>query len=252
MSLPASRAERFKFLLDKMRCPSQRYTSILYPSGLSACPDQGALARQKPWPAVSYLMPVHFQYFGQDYAETIIGYMESDKVNAPVYARTAPGSWEIQEDDYLPMINRVGTPARKIFAAGGTRYLPASQLLDHDPNPLPTLFGSFSSAGGWWSGSTAYGVGAGTFNWGGWRVGDSSPSDGRNLALSYRHGIQDGVPSGDCHDNKGKTEALFFDGHARPLTDRQSREIYYWYPSGAKVKAPTEGMTKPPEELIVP
>ena len=49
--------------------------------------------------------------------------------------------------------------------------------------------------------------------------------------------------SGDAHDNKGKINALFFDGSVRRLADVDSRKSVYWYPKGAKVtKGPTELM----------
>jgi prepilin-type processing-associated H-X9-DG protein len=64
--------------------------------------------------------------------------------------------------------------------------------------------------------------------------------------------------SGDAHDNKGRINALFFDGSVRRLSDQDSRKSVYWYPRGAKVnKGPTELMideysTYPADQRLIP
>jgi hypothetical protein len=257
MELPAIRAERFKFLMSEFRCPSQRYTATFYPGGYADSPDKPELDEEVPFPAVSYLMPVHFQYVGQHQKGTVLGYMKQEDVSLlPVRALAAPLSWETCTDDFLPRIDRVGQPSRKIFVADGTRYLDSdSELLDIDPAPEPSWFGSFTTSGGWWSGSTAYGVSGDSTNWDGAGVDRGSPGGGKNLALSYRHGAFDGVSdtfSGDAHDNKGRIESLFFDGHVQALTDRKSREVHYWYPTGTIVRNPGEGMTNVPRDFVIP
>ncbi|HTY94511.1 MAG TPA: hypothetical protein VMC02_11520, partial [Steroidobacteraceae bacterium] len=107
-------------------------------------------------------MPVFFQYVGQLQADTahggqaarILGTYDHAGAAPPIKAQAAPSSWEMRVDDFLPMITRIGTPARKIFAADGTRYVDASTLLDYDPTPVPQYFGSFTSSGAWWAGDT--------------------------------------------------------------------------------------------------
>ncbi len=243
--LPSVRAERFKYLLDKYRCPSQMYESIPYGNS----PDEDDIDEYGPYPAVSYLMPVHFQFVGQRDVKPLGTY---EDLQLSVYSRAAPDDWEVRVDQYRPKIDRVGSTSRKVFVAEGTRYLPQSLLLDHDMTPIPGNFGSFTSAGAWWAGSTAYGVASGTTNWDDQAVSASSPSQGKNLALSYRHGGQNGVTSGNCHDNNGRMNAVFFDGHVETMTDQQSREIYLWYPTGAEVQSASQGMTSVSNNFVIP
>ncbi|MFH1746198.1 MAG: type II secretion system protein [Planctomycetota bacterium] len=252
MELPSLRSKRFKLLLDEFRCPSQRFNSILYPGGLSASPDSQNFEDEGIWPAVSYLMPAHFQFVGQEQGGRLLGYMDNPSVSIPIFARSAPDDWEVVTEDYLPQITRVGAEARKIFVADGTRYLDVSQLLDHDVSPDPNWFGSFTSSGAWWAGSTAYGVKRGTPNWDGSPVSDGSPCDGQNLSLSYRHGSQLAGSSGDAHSNGGSINALFFDGHTERLSDKESRDAHLWYPTGSIVKKPSEGMTNLPLDFVIP
>ena len=115
--------------------------------------------------------------------------------------------WEVRVLRYKSRLGRVGTPAEKIAAADGTRFLRRDGILDFDHHQAPKWFGSFTSAGGWWRGSQAY--------------GDLGDSRGKNIPLSFRH--NDGI------------EALFFDGHVEHLSRKAARKIDYWYPKGGTV-----------------
>jgi prepilin-type processing-associated H-X9-DG protein len=77
----------------------------------------------------------------------------------------------------------------------------------------------------------------GGVNWDGTPLGgDGWPlAQGANLELSYRHGCGRGAVSGRAQDNVGEINAVFFDGHVARFDDRASRNIEYWYPSGARV-----------------
>ena len=233
-------------------CIRDSYNSALYAEGLAQSPDAQQMRDESPWPAVSYLMPVHFQYFGQDYLGQVLAIVDYMGRPKRLWTKVAPESWEVVVNDFKPQIERVGPPARKVFVADGTRYLDYSGLLDHDVQPLPDWFGSFTTSGAWWCGSTAYGVKQGSPNWDGQPVPRGSPSDGQNLALSYRHGTQGATLSGDAHGNEGKINAVFFDGHVARMSDRQSREVHLWYPTGAVVKRPNEGMTQVPQNFVIP
>jgi prepilin-type processing-associated H-X9-DG protein len=167
----------------------------------------------------------------------------------------------VEVGDYLPRGDRVGPPARKLFVTDGTRYLPSGTDpldfdagMDFEDDPHGWLFGSFTDAGAWWAGSVAYGVKSGTPNWDGNAVNPSPAcaSQGRNLALTYRHGNQRGTLSGSARDNNGTINALFFDGHVQRLSDRRSRDVDLWYPTGTKVTNPAEGMTTVPMGFVIP
>ena len=249
MEMPALRSERFKFLLEKFRCPSQMYTAVVYESADG--PDLDEFWAQGPVPASSYKMPAHFQFVGQSESDQRIGSDERIP-SIPILAKSGSPTWEVVVPNYIPRLDRVGPSARKIFAAEGTRYLDESQLLDYDPSPIPNWFGAFSAAGGWWSGCPAYGVAPGSINWDGMPVAEGSLSGGMNLAVTYRHGLQRGSLSGDPHQNSGAINAAFFDGHVQRMSDRQSREPQMWYPTGAVVKVPSEGMTNLPVDFVLP
>ena len=250
MELPPVRADKFKMLMEDFRCASQSYNAVPYPESSAIDEDK---FDDLVLPAVSYLMPVHFQYLGQHQTGTSFGTYKGMPF-AKFYGKVAPASWEVVVDDYWPRIDWVGQPADKIFVADGTRFLAASGLLDYDFDLRPNWFGTFTTSGAWWCGSTAYGVRNGSPNWDGDAVGAGSapPGQGENMGLSYRHSSFAGTISGDCHDNNGTIEAVFYDGHVERMRDKQSREVGLWYPKGAIVQEPGEGMTTLPEGFVIP
>ncbi len=207
-----NRAQRFRKLFSEYGCPSVNFKAILY-SG-STPPDNTLFAedieRFGAFPGVSYLMPVHFQYWGRlDALRTNVGYHPAAPTAIALPVASSPTNWEVKVERYRSRINLVGQPSEKIAVADGTRYLDATNLLDFDHHQHPGLFGAFTSAGAWWQGGVAYGIDP--FN----------ESRGKNLPLSYRH--------------SGGIEAQFFDGHVEKLTRKQSRRIDYWYPKGGIV-----------------
>lgn len=249
-TLPASRAKRFQLLTNFYHCPAQvAVESVLYPYTGSNY-DLPDFRAEQHWTALSYLMPVHFQYWGQQEKNTAItSYTAMSRLI--LRAKTAPVDWEVVTKNYVSKVNFVGTPANKILVSDGTRYLTATNVLDHDVSPFPNLFGSFTDAGAWWSGSTAFGVREKSKNWDGDDVARGAPGNGKNLALSYRH-YSTSAGDGSCKANKGTINALFFDGHVESLADRDSRKIDYWYPRGAVVENPAEGMTRVPDKYVIP
>jgi hypothetical protein len=254
-ALPERRAERWELLFDEFSCPQMAKTSMLFGSD---APDMDEFVALAPWTAVSYLMPVYFQYWGEDYQGTVVGEHE---LGFPIVAATIPGAWEVSHQTYRSRLTEVGPAERKIFVADGTRYLGSSGVLTHDVSPNPAFLGAFSSASGWWSGSTAYGVRDGSPNWDGDPVQYGSPSSGRNLPLSYRHssgaaiepaGALSTYPGGDAQHNFGALNVVCFDGHVETLNDEASREIDRWYPSGGVVETVGEGMTTEPLGYVIP
>lgn len=256
MELPASREARFSFILNDMGCPSQKYTCPPYDDGLLQSPDRSDFVGKR-YKAVSYLMPVAFAYYGTSYGrrgvqKPVLGYYKNQNVSSPVEAETMPEYFEVDTLEYKPRIDRVGDASRKIFIADGTRYLEQASWLDFDTNPKPNWFGSFTSAGGWWSGSVAYGVAGQSSNWGGRSVSRGSLSGGLNLALSYRHGASGSDEPTTCQANRGSIQALYFDGHVGRLNDRQSREPHLWYPAGSIINTPDQGMTYTERGDVIP
>lgn len=267
--LGQTRAQRFQTLVNDYRCPSMGGLTIdfLYPPGVAASPDSADFSDEtlEPWAPLSYLMPVHFQWWGHGFANMVIA-------DAPprvrVRAKVPPGSYESPAFEtrpprrYQSRLSHVGPPSQKIAAADGMRYMTAAREIDFDVQPFvgaPPLydgyFGSFTSTGAWWGGGQAYGVTQGSSNWDNNRVqtGGAQPAaGGENLLWSYRHGCRAGnLPTG-CRDNSGAINALFFDGHVKLLNDRESREIVYWYPSGSVVVEPNSGLTTVPMDFEIP
>jgi prepilin-type processing-associated H-X9-DG protein len=201
---------------------------------------------------VSYLMPAHFQWWGTKYYDDpqnehrIRLATHQKNPSFEIYAKTAERSWEVEHPTYKSKLGQIGSPSRKIAAADGTRYLDRSLILDFDPCEDPRHFGAFTSSGAWWCGSAAYGVRQGSLNWAGRAVdgGVYPKARGENLVLSYRHGLLRGG-SAAARENRGKVNAMFFDGSVRRLDDRDSRNPVFWYPRGAVVTASgvCEGMT---------
>lgn len=251
--LPANRAERWHFLWSQYRCPQMRAWPA-YPPVSDTVPDwdEFFVALWDSWPPCSYLMPACFQFWGQDHDNIPLAPCEG--TTRWVNSVAAPDYWEVINYNYLSRLDQVGPPARKIFAADGTRYLTQEGILDYDLNPFSSWFGNFASAGGWWTGSTTYGVRTGSLNWGGHTVPSGSPSEGRNLLLSYRHvdAVAAPRPTGSAHNNVGKINTAFFDGHVELLGDEASRAIDMWYPTGSVVQQYNEGMTTVPAGYVIP
>lgn len=218
--LPANRAKRFRTLLEYYACPAVNFRAILYvdrSTGEQQPIDHSLFVEEVEkvgtYLGISYLMPVHFQQWGQKENKLVGMHPE---VPYPYNAQLNPTDWEVRVDAYRSRLGQVGTPAEKLAAGDGTRYLTRRAILDFDHDHMPSIFGSFASAGGWWRGSTAYGD-------------RYSPSTGLNRPLSFRH--RDGI------------NGLFFDGHVTYLSQKNARKIDYWYPKGGVVRKSQEGLT---------
>jgi len=250
MKLPASRAQRFNMLLTRYQCPAQAFTiTDFYPSNF---PQKEDFTEISDWPAVSYLMPGHFQWWGQKEDGTYLAPSPIPGFDLPIKAEAGDSDWEVVVPSYVSRLDRVGTPANKVFAADGTRYLDGDSTLDFDADPYASIFGAFCSAGAWWGGSREYGVKVGTQNWDGQTVNTTSPNpnEGEAMRISYRHGcIKKGT--GSAQTNRGKMNAAFFDGHVDTMNDQQSRRIEYWYPKGAVVNTEGEGLLEYAEGYVI-
>lgn len=258
-----NRAERWQQLLTDYHCPANNAVTDSLFGEPSDRADFDALG---PLPASSYLSSTWFHLWGRDV--TII----DDPKNARIVTGRTPGSnWEVRlPRPYRARLAQVGPPDRKAFAMDGTRFLDSALDLDISIRQDEALLGAFTSFGPWYSGSTGYGVALGSLDWADRETAEGSPSDGANLALSYRRGLHTGpqptsggttgtaspgspasgdplarpVPDGSVRGNTGTLNVLFFDGSVRNLNDRQSRTIEYWYPSGSVVQNPAAGLTQ--------
>jgi prepilin-type N-terminal cleavage/methylation domain-containing protein/prepilin-type processing-associated H-X9-DG protein len=242
--LPAeNRFERWYELWTTYKCPSVTLTNQVWPkSTFLDADDKAGFEEKNDMPIASYLMPESFQYWGDSYRN-------QENADTGVVVKTAPRNRSVRSIDYRSRMDLVGSPARKVFVADGTRFITDSGLVDFDVTPDPGHFGAFTSAGAWWEGSRTYGVPAGSENWDGSTTRYRQGPEGKNLSISYRHAC--GNSGTTAQANKGSINALFYDGHVDRLKDRESREITMWYPSGAVVRD-NDGMTDVPRDFIVP
>lgn len=246
--LPERRSTRFHFVLNYWQCPSipQEISALYY---TAPPPDLEDFEKEPfPLPPVSYLMPWFFQYWGQRNGSEVVGHFRrGGKIDEgmPFRAEVGDPRWDVVVNEYRSIVDRVGTPAEKIVVFDGTRYLPSNRVLDVDIHPWRNIAGGFADQGGWWQGGTALGAGSRDRTVDGRPISQPSPSDGDNQKWAYRHG--------SSRDYREKAiNALFFDNHVESLTNRESRNIKYWYPRGGVVKKPGEGMTLVPQDYVIP
>lgn len=255
MEMGDTRAKQWQTITNEFRCPStERFTvDELYDGGSppvdAADFTDDSLDEFSP---LSYLMPVHFQVWGQNMKGRLVGTTPGGR---PRTAMVLPTNFSmIHWGSYTSRKDKVGLPADKVMAADGTRYLDASGVLDFDYLPSPPWFGSFASNGAWWAGSQAYGVRPNTLNWDDTSVSHGSAAEGKNMLLSYRHGCSGANTIDGVRDNKGAINAMFFDGHVARLEDRASRNPNIWYPKGSKpgTSGPADGLVDLPDDYEVP
>jgi prepilin-type N-terminal cleavage/methylation domain-containing protein/prepilin-type processing-associated H-X9-DG protein len=247
--LPALRAERWQLLWNTYCCPNTKNTrSTLY---AQPAPPDTSTFKPLTFPQCSYLMPANFSYWGQKYYRARVASMEGLNYDPPpVFCAVADNSWNVLSEDYVSRMNRVGPPSSKVFVAEGTRYLPENDLpLDFDINAEPSAYGAFTESTPWWSGCVAWGVQAGSKTYAGTTVSRGSESNGKNLPLSYRHGKPGGTTA---ERNGGRMNVVFFDGHVASLTDRESRELSMWYPTGSTVRSNDGAMVSTKVGYVVP
>jgi len=252
--MEGTRAGRFKTIINDYRCPSMAGLTVDELYGVSGLPDRQDFLDEVAngnFAPLSYLMPVHFQWWGRATRDEVLATITTASGRTETLRPMVHNaSWEAAHAGrYRSRIADTGVPARKVMVADGMRYYDIAggqHVIDFDVSPNPGLFGSFTTSGGWWSGSTAYGVRNGSPTWGNHGAGAGSPARGNNLAWTYRHGISNSsaAPT-DARSNRGSVNAMFFDGHVARLNDRASREISLWYPAGTKVNNSSlnEGMT---------
>jgi hypothetical protein len=156
---------------------------------------------------------------------------------APFHDLGNPAGWDgnIDEDSgtilpagFTPRLNKLGTPAEKIFLADGSRFT-SYQGLSHNIH---------------WRGADVGGAAGGAFADGGASLREdllrSYWFDEPQCSYAYRH-------------SRGRTvgmAAAFFDGHAAWISERESRRPDPWWPKGTIV--PLAEMNPPAAALAQP
>ena len=127
---------------------------------------------------------------------------------------------------YVPKINKVGPPHRKIFIACGAKYTDASTPSVRMPLTLRYDWGgAYGDRGPWYNANKAWDRSQAPGN------GGTSNFDPR--MLSYKHGRQ--LPKGPA--NSFRFNAGFFDGHVETLGDLEGADPALWNPKGTSITA---------------
>lgn len=220
MGFSPNRAERTAQIFDRLACPdSRRMNNALYgPTSVPDFADFDRIHRSGPgFRQISYLSPASFHLMGKR------------DTGSPWTSPT--GGWHYPyrgpvetPSAYKPRTYAVGAPAAKIWVADGTRYVASPTVLDFDVNPRPHFYGSFTSSGPIYVGSTAYGQDPSQVEFPGGQTAERVLPRSvypHNARLSYRH--------------SGSIQAMYFDGHMDTLTEKQSRtDARPWYPKGSR------------------
>lgn len=209
--LSPNRAARSKQLFERYGCPS---TSVYNDTTFGGAPDAAdfdAIQSTQPFKQVSHLSPAAFHYFASQADAVARGYKATANQSSPTTLKYGFADPVTPPAGYLPRLDRIGAQAsNKILVADGTRYLPSDLRLDFDIAPNPSIYGSFLESSPIFHASTAW--------------GRASPSTGKQVPLSFRHG-----------NKKDTMNVAYFDGHGGNLTNKQAwRDATPWYPGGSR------------------
>ena len=209
--LPLNRVHRMAYILENYRDPSMRQTVVPYSSGGAGTSEAFAwvTANNKEIYGSSFLQPAYFQWGGRSQlsspiqlTQTTNGVTKIILLNAPFINPFAP------PDSYKPRLDAIQLSAKKVAVADGFRYH-AGSILDIDMGVPARTYGTFTSSGASFRDSTAYGD-----------ASSNNPSRGAQLPLSYRH--------------NGRMNVTYWDMHGDTLTQSESRNPIYWYPSESR------------------
>lgn len=220
MGFSPNRAERTSEIFSRLACPeSRRMNNALYgPTSVPDFADFDAMHREGPgFRQISYLSPASFHLLGKRDA--------GSPWTAPTGGWHYPYRGPVETPvGYKPRTYSVGSPATKIWVADGTRYVATPSILDFDVNPRPYFYGSFTSSGPIYVGSTAYGQDPSQVEFPGGQTAERVLPRSvypHNARLSYRH--------------SGAIQAVYFDGHVGLLSeDEARRDARPWYPKGSR------------------
>ncbi len=219
MGFSANRAQRTAEIFEKLGCPEagMMNTALWGPAHVPDYADFDAIQSTTGFRQISYLSPASFHLLGKRESGGSPWSSSSGGWHYPYRGpvTTPPG--------YTPRASRIGSPALKIWVADGTRYVASPDVLDFDVNPRPFFFGSFTSSGPIYVGSTEYGQDPSQVEFPGGQTAERVLPRSvypHNARLSFRH--------------SGKIHAAYFDGHIGSMDEVQARtDATPWYPKGS-------------------
>jgi len=135
---------------------------------------------------------------------------------------------------YGPRVNRLGSPANKVFCHDGARYCGGDLSPDYDLTLNASWGGAFSDAGGHLTAgpSTTYPAHSLDRNWApGNAVAPLGKIDGRQYA--FRHST--GAPPDGAAANAFKLNLVYHDGHAETQGDLTASNPNQWLPKDTTI-----------------
>ncbi len=207
--LPANRADRWEQFFNEYGDPAMQTPQIVW-AGSQDADEVELLAQGASFLSGSYLAPAAFMHYGISGDQT-----RFRNGNVTVERLGVQGAYSSNFRDpvtpavsYSPRFASVRNGVNKVAITTGTRYLDTNGIVDFDATPTAMSYGAFLTSGPIFERSTAFG-----------RVGSGNPSDGANIALTYRH--------------SNRIVTVRFDGHVEGLTQEQSYDPTLWYPQGS-------------------
>jgi len=201
-SLPTRRPDRFRLLVDELRCPSNRFLAQPFPpmSGdtqwrVQPMNSYYTMRTSMVWPAGSSSAPCK---------RAMAGGYDGGYSGIGGYA----SSWTLPTN-YSPRIERIGNPSENIFLSDGSRWTTEEGQAQYDLDWDASAGGAFSTGGP-------------TLNEDYLRDFFLDP---RLAPITYRHrrGSDIGVV------------VSYFDGHAEFMSEEVSRWPDPWWPKGARL-----------------
>lgn len=214
-----NRAKRTRQIFDEFGCPTASVQNdFLY----NDAPDKDQfeeVLQTAGISQISFLSPRSWHYYPDQDSEMRNRLRHPDFPNGIPSPYFRPGHHRdlIFNPDYLPRMTQVGIqPSDKIYMSDATRYF-EGQLLDFDIKADPSIYGSFTTSGPTFSGSTAFGRGH-------WSNDDYPAGQEPNVRLTFRHG----------GDKERIFNVAYFDGNVQTMTAVEAwTDPTPWVPSGS-------------------
>ncbi len=135
-----------------------------------------------------------------------------------------PASFEEKlPTNWKPSLTKMGDPARKVFAADGSRFATTTNAPDYDLGYNAPWGGAFADVGSYSTFSRSWDRN--------WAVGNASGVDARYYA--FRHSTAE--PSPGAKNDAFKMNLAFFDGHVETQGDLQSSNPNQWLPKDSQL-----------------
>jgi prepilin-type processing-associated H-X9-DG protein/prepilin-type N-terminal cleavage/methylation domain-containing protein len=211
VDLSINRAERTGQLFNDWKCASATIFNDELFGNATDEDDFERVAQTRSYSQVSYLAPVAFNYYSDQLLPSEVPLIPGSSVSRFRQYPSVYTSTVSLPRGYSPRVDKVGIQAsNKVMFADGTRFFADGAngpILDFDFSLRPNHFGSFTSSGPIFDGSTAYG-----------RNPSGTVSTPNNILASFRHG--EGL------------NVAYYDGHVARMTQQDAwTNPNPWYPS---------------------